>query len=154
MRYSVLPLLLLSMPLLTMSCSGSSEDKWTAQRPDTFPAAGIVTFDGKPLPEATVVFQSTGGEPQAAVGRTDENGEFQLRTFTDGDGAIAGEHKVTVVCSRTEGPPDGANLDEANVVIQEVSLIPERYADPAKSGLTASVTPGQENKFTFHLDKE
>ena len=61
MRYSVLPLLLLSMPLLTMSCSGSSEDKWTEQRPDTFPASGIVTFDGKPLPEATVVFPIHGG---------------------------------------------------------------------------------------------
>ena len=154
MRRSVILCVTLLIPLTVSGCSGSSEDKWTKQRPQTYPVNGIVTFNGKPLPEATVVFHSNSGDSQAAVGRTNQAGEFQMRTFEDGDGAVAGEHHVTVTCVKTEGPPEGANLDEIQVVIKEVSLIPQKYADPTKSGLTAKVSRDQENSFTFHLDKD
>ena len=148
MRYLMI-LLLATLPL--SGCSGSSEDKWTKQRPETIPAGGSVTFKGEPLEGATVVFRSNGAQPQAAVGRTDKEGKFQLRTFEDGDGAVPGEQTVTITCVKSEGPAEGTNLDEANVVIKEISLIPEKYGDPAKSGLKATVVPEQENQFTFDL---
>ncbi|QDV49426.1 carboxypeptidase regulatory-like domain-containing protein [Gimesia fumaroli] len=151
MRYL---LILFLMTITSTACSGPSEDKWTKQRPQTFPASGTVTFKGAPLEGATVIFRSNSGEPQAAVGRTDQEGKFQLRTFEDGDGAIAGEHSVAITCVKTEGPPEGANLDEANVVIKETSLIPQQYGDPKKSGLTATVVPDQENQFTFELKEK
>ncbi|MFH1301831.1 MAG: hypothetical protein ABIK07_12290 [Planctomycetota bacterium] len=136
------------------ACSGTTEDKWTKDRPKTYPVTGTVTFEGKPLEGATIVFQSTGGTPQAAVGRSDKEGHFQLRTFKDGDGAIAGEHTVAITCIKTEGPPEGANLDEVNVVIKETSLIPPIYGDVNKSGLTATVKADQENQVTFDLENK
>ncbi|EDL58287.1 peptidase associated/transthyretin-like domain-containing protein [Gimesia maris] len=147
-------LTLLIITLICTACSGASEDKWTKQRPPTYPVTGTVKFNGTPLEGATVVFQSNGAQTQAAVGRTDKDGNFQMRTFEEGDGAIAGEHRVTITCVKTEGPADGTNLDEADVVIKETSLIPERYADAQKSGLTATVKPDQENAVTFELEKK
>ncbi|HAH47458.1 hypothetical protein [Gimesia sp.] len=149
MRRSLILLLLI---ILCPACSGSAEDKWTKQRPPTYPASGTVKFNGSPLEGATIVFQSNGAQTQAAVGRTDKDGHFQLRTFEEGDGAIAGEHRVAITCIRTEGPAEGANLDEADVVIKETSLIPTVYGNAQKSGLTANVKPDQENDFTFELE--
>tara|TARA_R110002111_G_scaffold261826_1_gene335769 strand:+ start:27062 stop:27520 length:459 start_codon:yes stop_codon:yes gene_type:complete len=143
---------ILLMTIGCTACSGPTEDKWTKDRPKTYPVTGTVTFEGKPLEAATIVFQSTGGTPQAAVGRSDKEGHFQLRTFADGDGAIAGEHNVTITCIKTEGPPEGANLDEIDIVIKETSLIPKQYGDVKKSGLTATVTPDQNNQVTFDLE--
>ena len=152
---SMRTLLLLALTTIGISaCSGSSEDKWTKQRPQTFPTSGMVVLEGQPLEGATVIFRSNSPQPQAAVGRSDAEGKFQLRTYEDGDGAIAGEHSVSITCVTTEDPPAGTNLDEANVVIKEVSLIPQKYGDPKKSGLTATVTPDQENQFTFELKKK
>ncbi|WP_417390052.1 hypothetical protein [Gimesia sp.] len=145
-------LILLLFIILCPACSGSAEDKWTKQRPPTYPASGTVKFNGEPLEGATIVFQSNGAQTQAAVGRTDKDGHFQLRTFEEGDGAIAGEHRVAITCIRTEGPAEGANLDEADVVIKETSLIPTVYGNAQKSGLTANVNPDQENDFTFELE--
>lgn len=133
------------------ACSGPSEDKWTKQRPETYPVTGTVNFEGKPLEGATIVFRSNNAQPQAAVGRSNAEGQFQLRTFEDGDGAIAGEHGISITCVKTEGPPAGANLDEVNVVVKEVSLIPKQYGDFKKSGLSASVSPDKENVFIFDL---
>ncbi|WP_339735321.1 hypothetical protein [uncultured Gimesia sp.] len=147
-------LILLLITITSTACSSSSEDKWTKQRPQTFPASGTVTFEGQPLEGATIIFRSNSGQPQAAVGRSDQAGKFQLRTFEDGDGAIAGEHSVSITCVKTEGPPEGTNLDEANVIIKEISLIPKKYGDPKKSGLTATVGSDQENQFTFELEKK
>lgn len=149
MRRSLIPLLLV---MICTACSGTSEDKWTKQRPPTYPVSGTVTFKGTPLEGATVVFQSNGAQTQAAVGRTDKEGHFQLRTFEEGDGAIAGEHRVAITCVQTEGPADGANLDEVDVVIKETSLIPTIYGNAQKSGLTATVNPDQENEATFELE--
>ncbi|QDU11529.1 DUF4198 domain-containing protein [Gimesia aquarii] len=139
---------------LGTACSGTTEDKWTKQRPKTYPVTGTVNFDGKPLEGATIVFRSSGGEPQAAVGRSNAEGAFQLRTFEDGDGAIAGEHSVSITCVETEGPPAGANLDEVDVVVKEVSLIPEKYGDLKKSGLSATVSPDKDNVFLFDLENK
>lgn len=147
-------LLILFVAIGCTACSGTTEDKWTKQRPKTYPVTGTVNFDGKPLEGATIVFRSTNGESQAAVGRSDTAGQFTLRTFEDGDGAVAGEHNVSITCVKTEGPPEGANLDEMDVVIKEVSLIPKQYGDFKKSGLTATVTPDQENQVTFDLEKK
>ncbi|WP_417384272.1 carboxypeptidase regulatory-like domain-containing protein [Gimesia sp.] len=145
-------LILLLMTIICTACSGASEDKWTKQRPPTYPVSGTVNFNGTPLEGATVVFQSTGAQTQAAVGRTDKEGHFQMRTFEEGDGAIAGEHSVAITCVKSEGPAEGTNLDEADVVITETSLIPTVYGKAQKSGLNATVNPDQENTFIFELE--
>jgi hypothetical protein len=67
---------------------------------------GRVLFDGKPVKEAQVTFAPTGAEGQKETGKpatgfTDENGNFELSTFKNFDGAIVGPHAVHVVLDDT-----------------------------------------------------
>ena len=137
--------------ILLVGCSGAEEDQWTKNRPQTYQAGGLVTFDGQPLSDATVVFKPADSDGNTAVGRTDAEGRFVLQTFGDKDGAIAGKHLVTVTKVETTKPPEGANLDEINFVAEERSLIPTSYGVPASSKLTAEVKADGENDFTFEL---
>ena len=145
--------LCLLMILCVSGCSGTIEDKWTKDRPQTFPATGTVTSDGQPLKGATVVFRSTGAEPRSAIGRTDAEGNFVLRTFEDGDGAVTGQQKVSITKTETEEIPAGINPDEVDFQPKVTSLIPKKYGSPETSGLTAEVTADGSNEFTFELAK-
>ena len=59
------------------------------------PVHGQVTFQGKPVVGATVEFLCEGAS-RPAVGMTDNEGKYQLTTFTQNDGAMVGTHVVTV----------------------------------------------------------
>jgi hypothetical protein len=74
-------------------------------RPALLPAEGVVTLDGKPLAEASVVFQPAGGG-RPATGITDANGRFKVGTFKPHDGALPGMHVVTVAKSEGTSPSD------------------------------------------------
>jgi hypothetical protein len=72
------------------------------RRPVVTPAEGIVTLNGKPLPNATVEFVPTleGLGPEwSSVGVTDDTGHFTLRCG-DKPGAATCVHRVVV----REGP--------------------------------------------------
>ncbi len=140
---------------LSVGCSSRSSDKWTAQRPETHPVTGRVDLNGLPADSAKVMFQTTTpdtGRVYSAFGYTDSSGRFSLETFTADDGAVAGEHLVTIEKLTFKEAP--APTNEADVVPppQEISHLPERYRSAASSGLTATVTPDGENFFTFSLE--
>ena len=70
---------------------------------DTVPISGIVTCQGKPVPNAQVMFnpqEIPGQDPsdlgRPAIGLTDEQGRFTLSTYGSEDGVIAGRHAVSV----------------------------------------------------------
>src|SRR5262245_32383200 len=65
------------------------------------PVKGKVMFNGKPVKEAQVTFAPAGAADQKETGKpatgfTDENGDFELSTFKNYDGAIVGSHNVRV----------------------------------------------------------
>lgn len=64
--------------------------------PKTYTVKGKVTLNGQPLPDADVIFLPLTEGSRQATGRTAEDGSFTLSTFGDGDGAMAGEYKITV----------------------------------------------------------
>jgi hypothetical protein len=70
--------------------------------PEKFaPVSGVVTMDGKPLSGATVSFlpETVKGStemPVTSSGKTNDKGEYTLRTATGQDGALVGKHKVTI----------------------------------------------------------
>ncbi len=97
------------------------------KNPETFPVSGTVTLDSKPVAGAAVVFTPANG--QKATGTTDGAGRFELSTFELGDGAVPGEHGVTVV--KTTVDPD----DQEKVVF----LVPMKYGNPQTSELTCDV---------------
>jgi hypothetical protein len=107
------------------------------------PVKGTVTFQGSPLAEADVAFTPTGGRP--ATGRTDAAGRFTLTTFRTNDGAMTGEHIVTV-CKHVKKDPNatGAYFDYLQVT-------PEKFGRPSESPLRADVTASGPNEFTFDV---
>jgi hypothetical protein len=59
------------------------------------PARGKVTYKGQPLTQGDISFEPTDiGRP--ANGSIQADGTFVLTTFKQGDGAVAGTHRVSV----------------------------------------------------------
>ena len=123
------------------------------KRPETTPIEGVVTFQGKPLTEADVMFApQQSGWP--STGKTDSQGRFRLTTFQQNDGAVEGEYNVIVAkFASTAASPDAklapsgsgranapSSLDDQPVAIKW--LIPQRYGNAKTSGLSAKVAVG------------
>lgn len=69
------------------------------------PVSGRVTLDGEPLAGATVVFAPSAegmrsGRP--SIGETDEEGEFFLTSISGVDGAVVGEHAVSISTAKVD----------------------------------------------------
>jgi hypothetical protein len=67
--------------------------------PPLVKVTGRVYLNGQPLRGAEVFTQVVGRKCRGAMGMTDADGRFSLRTDVEGDffaGAYAGEHRVTV----------------------------------------------------------
>jgi len=66
------------------------------------PTRGVVLIDDKPLPGGRIMFApvAQGQDPNAgkpAFGDIQPDGSFQLTTFAHHDGAVVGEHWVTLI---------------------------------------------------------
>lgn len=113
-------------------------------RPTIVPISGSVTLDGKPVPQATVLFMPVaGGVP--ARGSTREDGGFTLTTFAEGDGAIAGKHRVAVSKMKMTGieaTEDGMVPATVSGDMRTIWVTPQKYADAATSGLEVDVSRG------------
>jgi hypothetical protein len=70
----------------------------TLPQKQTHPVKGRIILNGKPASYVLVRFSPTGTEGVEAVGRTDRDGNFELRTYSNegNDGAATGEYKVTI----------------------------------------------------------
>lgn len=119
---------------------------------------GVVTYKGTPVDGASVTFSPT-GEGRAASGFTGTDGTFTLTSLNPGDGALAGTYDVIIAKIETSG---GMSVEEAEAYLQQHNqpppapkskdLLPTKYKNPAQSGLTATVSDGGENHFTFALE--
>jgi hypothetical protein len=132
---------LLAVPALGCGSSGSLA-----------PVSGVVTADGKPLVGATVSFlpEPIKGSTEAPVpssGKTNDKGEYTLRTAAGQDGALVGRHKVTISLQAPEivegdrrRPRGGSRLADK---------IPPRYN--TNSELTCVVPEGGKTDANFDL---
>jgi uncharacterized protein DUF6795 len=124
--------------------------------------SGTVTYNGSPVEGATVSFVPTDDAGKMAAGTTDAQGKFTLTTVQAGDGAVPGAYQVAV--SKIEGgAAAGETQTEEEAYAQafpgsspekapEVKdLLPAKYKDASKSGLTATVESGGGNDFPFEL---
>ncbi|NLY00583.1 MAG: carboxypeptidase regulatory-like domain-containing protein [Rhodopirellula sp.] len=148
-RFDLVRWLSLALAVCALGCSKGS-DKWTEDRPQVYPAGGVVQHNGAPLEGATVVFRSE-TEQKAAYGTTDAEGKFKLTTFDDGDGAVAGKHQVRITKIETKEAPPAADPEGPVMPPEEISLLPAKYGDFKSSGLTAEVVADGENQFEFKL---
>ena len=120
---------------------------------------GLVTLDGEPIPEASVVFVPTTDTPpmETAMGMTNEKGVYKL-TSPNGNplaGAVAGEYKVLVskilAKSLTEGKEYGTSTGY-HVPYTQTHLLPDIYRDPQNPQFTVTVNKGK-NKIPLELKK-
>ena len=149
LRTSSLDALLFGTMLFTAGCNTG---------PETAQVSGVVSFDGEKVPEGTISFYPVaGGRP--ASGQIQSDGTYKLSTFDPGDGALLGDHKVAIESKKvTNAAPQPKSLQEeiANpgagaTANPSVSwIVPEKYAAVATSGLTATVSEG-ENEVNFTL---
>ena len=144
-------------PLLTgvLALVGCGEtDKWTADRPKPFPAQATVLLDKHPVEGATVVFQPDGAGTRAAAGVTDSAGVVHLQTYEPKDGAVAGKFKVAITKVKVTSTAKSEETQVNDTTSSKTEyLVPKKYGMAATSGLTADVTDGGENKFSFDLQK-
>ncbi|QDU53160.1 hypothetical protein [Gimesia panareensis] len=132
-----------SMLVLTFALSGC--DQQTDQSPTAL-VKGVISFQGKPLERGEIVFFPEGGA-RIAHGKIQPDGSYQLTTYEEGDGALLGNHQITVVSERDmEGV-----LPEDPEASMEPSLIPTKYSLQKTSGLTAQVKEG-DNEINFDLE--
>lgn len=101
--------------------------------------SGTVTADGKPLPNAIVKFFPR-PEGRASMGKTDEDGSYELVYTRDQNGALVGEHMVQITTAVDSG-------DYGDKIATE--LVPAKYN--LSSELVENVTSGH-NEINFELD--
>lgn len=118
------------------------------------PVAGRITFQGKPVTEGVVIFHPQRGRP--AIGIIGPDGAYKLTTYKKDDGAVPGKYIVTIESKRVSGGSRPKSLHEELTQGSSIEpptvnwLVPEKYARPDTSPLTAEVVAGQ-NAFDFNL---
>ena len=95
------------------------------------PVSGRVTMDGKPLPDARVTFfpqraadTNTRQSGREAMGVTDADGRYQLKTVFDDEGAAPGKNRVVISTLKEEY--DQANPEAPPKVVAK-ETVPNRY---------------------------
>ncbi len=117
-----------------IACSGCGGSRRNGKLPTLIPVKGRVTYKGKPIEKGTVKFEPD-GYGRNASGRLQSDGTFVLTTLKDGDGVVAGQHRVTVTDTGVKSSKD---------------VLANKWASAAASGLTAEVDPDH-TEFTFEL---
>ena len=102
----------------------------------TFPITGTVTYNGKPLPNGSIVLLPVSG-PSAADPGTIRDGRFAFA-------ARAGKKKVEIRATREVGP-----VIRSMGARDKQSYIPGQYN--SQTTLTAEVVPDGSNQFVFDL---
>ena len=114
--------------------------------------SGTVTYQGKPVAGANIVFLPTTRDTPAGAAITESDGGYKLSISGHQKGAVTGSYKVSIALHAPyDGPiPEGMNPEMAKENYRGKALVPEKYLNPTTSGLTAEVKPGS-NKFDFAL---
>lgn len=163
MTRAILTSLALLAALAILGCGSEG-----AGRAKTYPVSGTVTLGGQPVAGATVTFTLNDGTGSAA-GITDASGKYTLSTYGGGDGARAGDYKVAIVKYEVEATKaSGGNLPSGEIDEKAYTdptatgteqpagpknLLPEKYAKPETSGLTAKVGETGQNTVDFKLEQ-
>ncbi|HVK07427.1 MAG TPA: hypothetical protein VM597_01490 [Gemmataceae bacterium] len=143
------PAALLAAALAVVVAAGCGDDGKLPRAP----VSGRVTYKGKPVVGAAVSFLPDTVGWRAGVGKTDEQGRYLLGTYDPDDGAPVGKCRVALSL-RGPGKPLKPGLGAAAAEeLMEMGdpLIPIRYFDPDKSGLTFTVEKGKDNVYDIDL---
>jgi hypothetical protein len=132
MRAGAAASIALVVALALLPCWGCGSNEGTYVAP-TVPVKGKVTYQGKSLIQGSVTFEpvDSGREAQGSI---QPDGTFVLTTFKEGDGAVAGMHRVAVT-----GTSKGAK-----------EAVPLKYQNPSSSKVEVEVSEGK-SEYTIDL---
>ena len=122
--------------------------------PPMAPVEGVVTFDGKPVQYARVMFfpQNVPGA-QTGFAQTDAEGKFsEVLTGGKATGVVVGSHFVTV----TEARPPDQEIPRDQMGMQKSpprGPWAQKYRDSSNPALKVEVVEGKTNHFEFDLAK-
>ena len=125
---------------------------------DAAAVTGKVTHDGQAVANAVVTFLSDSG--YAAVGKTNDEGVYQISSAEIPGGTKPGSYKIMVSKVEQTGgkvlTEEDPGYDPKNPQAggpKTKHLLPEKYSKIGSSGLTADVKAG-ENTVDLSLDKK
>jgi hypothetical protein len=119
---------------LTSGCGGKSD------RPKLVPVQGTVSYKGQPLADGTIAFHPQKG--RIGTGKIKNGKITDVTSYEPNDGLPVGPYRVAVQ----------SLTNAADMYAEHKSLIPERYAEVDKSGLTAEIKDAKENVLSFDLN--
>lgn len=134
----------LTLPACCPACS--------SDRKPVHSVHGQVLFQGQPAAHAQITFHPVNDNSPAAIhptGIVDEQGNFTLTSYKQGDGAPEGEYRVTIqwflaVRTQTQAGPDYVSVNH----------LPARYGHADTSGLRAVVARGKNEIPPFSLPSQ
>lgn len=135
-------ILVLAPVCLLVGCFGSGK---------IVPVSGVVTLDGEPLSGAVVGFEPIAqeGDLEAGYGsyaKTDDDGRYALRSLKNEDGAMVGQHRVSVSTVVGKEGPNGEMLGLTK------ERVPSRYNNDTQ--LVIEVPPGGTDAANLDLESK
>jgi len=120
--------------------------------PPTAPVVGVVTMDGQPLVDATIMFSPSNG--RSAMGKTDTAGRYELYYTGEIKGGMLGPCRVSISKQAPDPkyrPSEKERRESEGGAsnIPYIEFVPSRYHG-TKSELKAEVSDTQ-NVFNFDL---
>lgn len=141
-RLAVGPILVLLLAA-SLGCGGSDGGGkgQPLEQKKTAPVRGIVTYKGKPVNNATVIFMPReDGKTVPARGTTDGVGSFVLSCYDKNDGAPPGQYKVLVSAILSQEVEPGVLAPEPEGGFK--SPIPTKYNSVATTDILVTVKEG------------
>lgn len=132
-HYLLFGLTALALPFTT-GCGGPDPNLGQVQ--------GVVTLDGQPLADATVILVQGQGRPAAGV--TDAEGRYQVSLTGSRQGTAPGVNKVQIITER--GPSETA---DGKPIPPSPERLPSRYH--AETELAVEVKAGELTEANFEL---
>ncbi len=122
--------------LSTIGCRGES-------RLTVAPVHGRVTYRGQGIPKAIVIFWPTADVVDQAkkmrpFAYADDQGNFDLKTYVDGDGAPLGKYRVSIVAIAAPSGPIPPDINK-------------KYSSVDTAGIEVTVQAGDNNLPPFDL---
>jgi hypothetical protein len=130
-------------------------------RLDVSPVRGKVVYKGLGVPQATVIFFPLDASDETArkmrpFAYANGEGQFEVKTYVDGDGAPPGKYKVSIIAP--SGPPPRSTRDrpaDAPIITGPVVSIPpaiiRKYANVDTAGIEVEIQDGENNLDPFVL---
>ena len=92
-------------------------DRSSTQGAATLPVKGTVTLNGKPLTKGHVIFEPDGAGKEA-TGDIQPDGSFVLTTYQKDDGAVIGNHRVSIMTTEKKVPTKYGSVNTSKLEVE------------------------------------